>query len=95
MVPRGRAHASTSGKKSGRADCIVRAIRLVQMFQTRREVTVRQIMDEFGIKKQSAQVWLDAMSLIYPVYEIREERRVAGRRNTVPQRAQKVYGLAE
>ena len=84
-----------NGKKSGRADCIVRAIRLVQMFQTQREVTVRQIMDDFGIKKQSAQVWLDAMSLIYPVYEIREDRRVEGGRNPVPPRARKVYGLAE
>lgn len=81
------------GKKSGRADCIVRAIRLVQMFQTQREVTVRNIMEEFDITKQSAQVWLDAMSLIYPVYEIREDREVGGGRNPQPPRPRKVYGL--
>jgi len=82
------------GKKSGRADCIRRAIRLVQMFQTQREVTVRHIMDEFGIKKQSAQAWLDCMSLIYPVYEIREDRRIKSRSNNpVPPRPRKVYGL--
>ncbi len=84
-----------NGKKSGRADCIVRAIRLVQMFQNQREVTVRHIMDDFGIQKQSAQAWLDAMSLVYPVAEIRENRVVKSSRNPVPPIPQKVYGLMD
>ena len=84
-----------NGKKSGRVRCIHRAISLVQMFQTYREVTVRHIMDEFDITKQSAQVWLDEMSRIYPVTEIRENETVPGNNNPVPPQPQKVYGLME
>ena len=82
------------GKRSGRNSCMERAIRLVQMFQTgRREVTVRDIMDEFEITKQSAAAWLDCISLVYPVTEIRENKIVAGNNNPVPPQPQKVYGL--
>ncbi len=82
------------GRGSGRTGCMIRAIRLVQMFHTgRREVTVRDIMDEFEITKQSAQAWLDCISLVYPVTELRENKTVAGNNNPVPPQPQKVYGL--
>ena len=83
-----------NGKRSGRGGCIFRAIRLLQMFQSRREVTVRNIMDEFGITKQAAQVWLDEMSRVYPVLERREETIVLN--NSVRGRTKrKFYGLME
>jgi predicted DNA-binding transcriptional regulator YafY len=66
------------------------------MFQTfRTGVTVRHIMDEFEITKQSAQRWLDEMTMVYTVMEIGENRTVKGHmsRNTVPPQPQKVYGL--
>jgi hypothetical protein len=84
-----------NGKKSNRTECCRRAIRLVQMFQTYREVTVRHIMDEFDITKQSAQRWLDEMSRVYPVAELRENKTVPGNNNPVPPQPQKVYGLME
>ena len=85
-----------NGKKPNRIECCRRAIRLVQMFQTtRRGVTVRDVMDEFEITKQSAQRWLDEMSMVYPVAEIGENKTVLGNNNTRPPMPQKVYGLME
>jgi len=77
---------------SRRRETIYRAFRIIRIFEERREVTVRDIMDEFKICKQNAQRWINEASRVLPIYEVREEPCFL-RGNNRAYNKRKVYGL--
>ncbi len=79
---------------SRRRENIYRAVRIIQMFQERRRVTVPDIMNEFGMCKQNAQRWINEASRVLPIAEIGEETVYLVNGNVAACK-RKVYGLME
>ena len=59
-------------------DIMLRALKMVLMFQDRREITTRDVAAELDISFSVARKWIDAASRVMPVYEV-GTRRVSQR----------------
>ena len=59
-------------------DIMLRALKMVLMFQDRKEITTRDVAAELDISFQVASKWFDAASRVMPVYEV-GTRRVSQR----------------
>jgi len=59
-------------------DIMLRALKMVLMFQDRKEITTRDVAAELDISFQVARKWIDAASRVLPVYEV-GTRRVSQR----------------
>ena len=59
-------------------DIMLRALKMVLMFQDRREITTRDVAAELDISFQVTRKWIDAASRVLPVYEV-GTRRVSQR----------------
>jgi len=59
-------------------DIMARAVKIVTMFQDRREITTRDVAAELDISFQVARKWIDAASRVMPVCET-GTRRVSQR----------------
>ena len=57
---------------------MLRALKMVLMFQDRREITTRDVAAELDISFQVARKWIDAASRVFSVYEV-GTRRVSQR----------------
>lgn len=59
-----------SGSK--KRDCLFRALKPITLFQEGRELTVHDVSRELGVNVRNGYYWLDAVSLLLPIYNPNE-----------------------
>jgi len=72
---------NASFKYRVRGDCMIRALKMVRLFETGKAFTRNRVAWELGVSREAAARWVDAMSVVYRVREAGfEEAQGKGRR---------------